>query len=93
MVAEAFTTASPEDSVSGTAVEINNSAPRRKPAFACTIKVDAKIRYNSKSSSAIIKKKKEELEIRFSEPQLAITPGQSVVFYNEDEVIGGAIIK
>ena len=57
------------------------------------IKVDAKIRYNSKSSSAIVKKNKEELIIKFSEPQLAITPGQSVVFYKKDKVIVGAIIK
>tara|TARA_B100000427_G_scaffold121286_1_gene101038 strand:- start:180 stop:1256 length:1077 start_codon:yes stop_codon:yes gene_type:complete len=57
------------------------------------MEVDAKIRYNSKSSSAIIKKELEELKITFSEPQLAITPGQSVVFYNGDRMIGGAIIK
>jgi len=31
-------------------------------------------------------------EIRFIEPQQAIAPGQSVVFYQEDAVLGGGII-
>ena len=30
--------------------------------------------------------------VDFEEPQFAIAPGQSVVFYNEDECLGGAII-
>ena len=57
------------------------------------IKLDAKIRYNSKSSLATINKVKNELEINFETPQLAITSGQSIVFYQDDLLIGGAIIK
>ena len=57
------------------------------------IKLDAKIRYNSKSSLATINKVKNELEINFDTPQLAITSGQSIVFYKEDLLVGGAIIK
>tara|TARA_A100001011_G_C14315829_1_gene847935 strand:- start:4004 stop:5080 length:1077 start_codon:yes stop_codon:yes gene_type:complete len=57
------------------------------------IKLDAKIRYNSKSSTAIINKKNGELKINFKDPQLAITPGQSIVFYQNEYLIGGAIIK
>ena len=34
----------------------------------------------------------ELISVKFNEPQLAITPGQSVVFYNNDNLIGGAII-
>ena len=34
-----------------------------------------------------------ELEINFETPQLAITSGQSIVFYQDDLLIGGAIIK
>lgn len=31
--------------------------------------------------------------MRFVEPQRAVTPGQSVVFYAGDTVIGGGIIE
>ena len=56
--------------------------------------VMAQIRYNSKPSPAAISiKKRNEIKIKFENPQLAITPGQSIVFYRDDILIGGAIIK
>ena len=59
-----------------------------------SIKVEVKIRYNSKKSSAIISSYgKDKLLINFDEPQRAITPGQSAVFYQGDIVIGGGIIE
>ena len=32
-------------------------------------------------------------ELRFQEPQRAVTPGQAVVFYDQNEVLGGGIIE
>jgi tRNA-specific 2-thiouridylase len=52
-----------------------------------------KIRYNSLGAMASIIKQDEKYIITFDEPQLAITPGQSIVFYNEDTLMGGGIIK
>ena len=33
------------------------------------------------------------IKINFIEPEKALTPGQSAVFYIDDVVIGGGIIK
>jgi tRNA-specific 2-thiouridylase len=33
------------------------------------------------------------VRVTFDEPQRAITPGQSVVFYDGDVVLGGAVIR
>jgi tRNA-specific 2-thiouridylase len=35
----------------------------------------------------------EEAEVLFDQPQRAIAPGQAVVFYRGDEVLGGGIIE
>lgn len=60
----------------------------RKPRL--SLKVKAKIRYRANLVSAkIIKGQK----VIFSRAQLAITPGQSIVFYRGEELLGGAIIK
>ncbi|MEG6585606.1 tRNA 2-thiouridine(34) synthase MnmA [Dendrosporobacter sp. 1207_IL3150] len=56
--------------------------------------VAAKIRYSAKESEAVITPLKNgQVHVQFSEPQRAITPGQSVVFYHDDIVVGGGIIK
>lgn len=54
----------------------------------------AKIRYAAKPVRCRVEcKEKDKLKIIFDEPQRAITPGQSVVLYDEDKVIGGGIIE
>lgn len=58
------------------------------------ITVMAKIRYNHKKAKAIVEKLGEDLvRVTFDEPQEAPTPGQAVVFYNKDIVVGGGWIK
>jgi len=59
-----------------------------------TIKAEVKIRYNSKKSPAIISPYNEDkILIDFENPQRAVTPGQSAVFYQGDVVVGGGIIE
>ena len=57
------------------------------------IRVWAKIRYNHKGAWCTIKKVAEdEVICEFEEAQRAITPGQAVVFYDGDYVLGGGTI-
>ena len=63
----------------------------KKPKFPIT--VSAKIRYGHKGSRAIVDRYGRNIRARFLKAQRAITPGQSVVFYRENEVLGGGVIK
>ena len=57
------------------------------------MKVTAKIRYSAKEAPAVISPLKDgRVHVLFDEAQRAITPGQSVVFYNGDCVVGGGVI-
>ncbi len=57
------------------------------------ISVKAKIRYKHEEAKATVFPVDEgTVIVEFKEPQRAITPGQSVVFYQKDIVIGGGII-
>lgn len=58
------------------------------------MKVTAKIRYSHKGAECVIRELDGDLvECRFEEPQRAITPGQAVVFYDGDYVVGGGVIR
>ncbi len=58
------------------------------------LRVKAKIRYSAKEADATIYPIGHgRVEVKFDEPQRAITPGQSVVFYDEDVVVGGGVIE
>jgi tRNA-specific 2-thiouridylase len=56
------------------------------------LKIKAKIRYGQKESEGILFKKGKNIILEFNKPQKAITPGQSAVFYKNNELIGGGII-
>ncbi len=56
--------------------------------------VQAKIRYTAPLAPArITPLKNGRIKVTFKKPQWAITPGQSVVFYEDDLVLGGGIIE
>jgi len=65
---------------------ISGKAPR-EPIIA-----RAKIRYKAKEAEASLFFSNDSVDVHFARPQKAVTPGQAVVFYNLDEVLGGGTI-
>ena len=55
-------------------------------------RLQCKIRYGPRVSNCTVENFGENLRVIFEEPQRAITAGQSVVFYDGEEVLGGGVI-
>lgn len=56
--------------------------------------VKAKVRYRHTASDAIVKMRSEtDAIVEFKDRQRAITPGQAVVFYMDEKVLGGGWIE
>ena len=56
------------------------------------VAAEAKIRYRTPAAAAVVKPLDGGAEVRFRNPQRAVTPGQAVVFYEGERVLGGGII-
>jgi tRNA-uridine 2-sulfurtransferase len=58
------------------------------------MRVTAKIRYHAKEVPAtLFPMEQGRVKLYFDEPERAVTPGQSVVFYHGEDVVGGGIIQ
>ena len=61
----------------------------------CEPQVEARIRYRSNAAKAVVKVQKNDsatFTLSFDEPVWGATPGQSVVLYKDDLVVGGGLI-
>jgi len=57
-------------------------------------RVKARVRYRHPEAEATVTHLDEDsIYVKFKEPQMAITPGQAVVFYDGDTVVGGGTIS
>lgn len=63
------------------------------PALTEPLRVTAKIRYKHHEAPATVEPLDDDrVAVRFDQPQRAFTPGQAVVFYHGDVVVGGGWI-
>jgi tRNA-specific 2-thiouridylase len=55
--------------------------------------ITVKIRYKSPEVAATVFPERDHVKVHFKQSQRAIAPGQSIVFYRDNEVLGGGIIE
>ena len=58
-----------------------------------SIRAKAKVRFNTTEKHCTIYPEENGIKVLFDNSQMSITPGQSVVFYDGEDVIGGGIIE
>jgi len=57
------------------------------------LRADAQIRHRHQAAPATVRALGDaRAEVVFDAPQIAVTPGQAVVFYDDDRVLGGGWI-
>ena len=66
---------------------INEDSP------ALPLNCTAKIRYRQPDQECVLKEDKDGFVVTFKEAQRAVTPGQSIVFYQDEVCLGGAVIE
>lgn len=78
------------------ATDVNLISVDPEASLPAAMTVSAKIRYNATDQPACLTVERRDgglaMTVRFGEPQRAVTPGQSLVCYQGDEVVGGGII-
>lgn len=62
------------------------------PAMPCKLK--AKVRYRQQDQNCVMTRQADgDYQVTFVHPQRAVTPGQSVVFYDDQVCLGGGVIE
>ena len=64
------------------------------PELTAPMRVTAKTRYSQKEAEAVLEPLADGcVRLVFDQPQRAVTPGQAVVFYDGERVVGGGTIR
>ncbi len=87
-------TISAEDKLFSKKAVINDINLIACDTISSAIKADVKIRYSQQAASATLcQTAKDEIVVEFDSPQRAVAPGQSLVIYDGNTVIGGGVIQ
>jgi tRNA-specific 2-thiouridylase len=62
-------------------------------APALPLRCSAKVRYRQPDQACSLSLSGDRHRVRFDQPQRAVTPGQSVVFYDGERCLGGGVIE
>jgi tRNA-specific 2-thiouridylase len=82
-----------EDKLYKSGLIARNVNLQKYPDCRTPLRINAKIRYKDNGGAATIHQLDDDrIEVLFDEKRRAITPGQSVVFYEGDDVVGGGVI-
>ena len=73
--------------------ELHWVRPDLQPAIDETLEVRARIRYRQPLQKATLYRIDAGIYVDFEQPQSAVTEGQFVAWYNEDELIGSGVIS
>ena len=75
------------------ATDVNWINPLNLPLNQTSMRCMAKTRYRQPDQDCTVEFDNEnDIQVTFDQPQRAVTPGQSVVFYNHDNCLGGGVI-
>ena len=86
-------TVGPNEALFSSALRANNWNWFPFPALTEPLAVTAKIRHSQTELTAIVYPEENGFaRVEFASPQRAITPGQAVVLYQGDSVVGGGTI-
>ena len=82
------------DDLLASQLEVSNVRFSKYDSFENLKNITVKIRYNTQPAPCIIEKLTEDrYRVTFENPVWAVTPGQSAVFYDGDDLLAGGIIE
>jgi len=75
-------------------LEANQTHWINSPPLGATLRCEAKIRYRQADQACTVTINQDHtLSVLFDQPQRAVTPGQSLVLYQGEKCLGGAVIQ
>lgn len=82
----------PREELMGSEMKVGNYNIMKYKDLRGEMEVLVKIRYKDPGAMAVISTKDNYINVKFHQSVSAITPGQSAVFYEGEDVVGGGII-